>query len=283
MREGHFNVANMPKAGVLLYNAPDDSEQSDSDVGFSMAKMTINVGSNHPNDSTKATIYMDRVCGSGNFKNTFTGYYTNGEKSGDRCVLKRCKAGPVYHDNPYEQQLKVDKKAQSIIDAFNAANRPSEWHSDEVNAGNTIPIYPVRLIPSTLWTDSKTGAVSVIEPFIEYYRKFNSPTGWVPGDDEFADPIQALSHFSYHISKRKMLLCDLQGGGDANGYTLADPFIVSAKRLYGASDLGPQCIRNFLKRHVCGLYCNPRWLKPEEVEETVIHPIQRGLLPPYDT
>lgn len=132
-------------------------------------------------------------------------------------MLKRFKTGHVYHDNPYKQQLKVYKKVQSIIDAFNAANTPSEWHSDEVNAENTIPIYPVRLIRSTLWADNKTGAVSIIEPFIEGYRKFNSPTGWVPGDDEFADPIQALSHFSYHISDRKMLLCDLQGGGDANG------------------------------------------------------------------
>lgn len=71
MRENHFNVANMSKAGVLLYDAPDDSEQSDSGDGFFMAKMTMNVGSNPPNDSTKATVYMDRVRGSGNFKYAF--------------------------------------------------------------------------------------------------------------------------------------------------------------------------------------------------------------------
>lgn len=59
--------------------------------------------------------------------------------------------------------------------------------------------------------------MSLIEPFIENYRKFNSALGQAPDDDEFAGPIQALSHFSYHISDGKMLLCDLQGGGDANG------------------------------------------------------------------
>ncbi|TGO89767.1 hypothetical protein BPOR_0094g00020 [Botrytis porri] len=278
-------MANIFKAGVLIYDAPDDLEHSDSDDEFSIANMTINVGGNPPNDSTEATIYMDRVCESGNFKNAYDGFYTNGERSGQRCVLKEFKTGPVYRDDPYKQQLEIDKRAQSIIDAFNAANTPSEWHSDKVNAGSTIPIYPVRLIPSTLWTDNETGAVSVIEPFIKDYLKFNSPTGWVAPDDAFAGPIQALSHFSYHISDRRMLLCDLQGGADANGYTLADPAIASddPQRLYGASDMGPQCINDFFKRHVCELYCNPRWLKPEVVEEREVPRIQRGLLPPYDT
>ncbi|TGO24231.1 hypothetical protein BPAE_0108g00240 [Botrytis paeoniae] len=55
------------------------------------------------------------------------------------------------------------------------------------------------------------------------------------------------------------------------------------QRLYGESDMGPQCIKDFLKRHVCGLYCNPQWPKPEVVEEREVPPIQRGLLPPYDT
>ncbi|TGO49324.1 hypothetical protein BCON_0213g00010 [Botryotinia convoluta] len=277
-------MANMSRAEVFLYRAPDDLEHSDLDDDISIANMTINVAANFPNESTEATVYIDRVCGSGNFKNAFDGFYTNGERSGQRCVLKQFKTGSVYQDDPYKQQLEIDKKAQSIIDAFNAANTPSEWHSDEVNARNTIPIYPVRLIPSTLWTNNETGAVSVIEPYIEGYRKFNSPTGWVAVDDQFGGPIQALSHFSYHISDGKMLLCDLQGGADANGYTLADPAIASddPQRLYGASDMGPQCINDFFKLHVCEFYCNPQWLKPEAVIGEV-PPIQRGLLPPYDT
>lgn len=66
--------------------------------------------------------------------------------------------------------------------------------------------------------------------------------------------------------------------------TLADPAIASVgpQRLYGPSDMGPQAILTFFKNHVCEVYCNPQWLKLEVVERELL-PIQRGLLPPYET
>ncbi|ATZ55219.1 hypothetical protein BCIN_11g05000 [Botrytis cinerea B05.10] len=310
MREGFFDIADISRDEVSLDDAPDDLENSDfdddmfaanmtlklgtnspddlenpdSDDCLSIANMTLELGKHSPNDSTEATIYVDQVIGSGFFKNAYEGFYTNGERSGQRCVSKQFKTGFSYQDYQYRQQIEVEEKAKSIIDAFNATNTPSEWHSDLFDGGNTIPIYPVRFHPSTLCTNNETGAMSFIEPFIENYRKFNSALGQAPDDDEFAAPIQALSHFSYHISDGKMLLCDLQGGGDANGYTLADPAIASVgpQRLYGPSDMGPQAILTFFKNHVCEVYCNPQWLKLEVVERELL-PIQRGLLPPYET
>jgi hypothetical protein len=58
----------------------------------------------------------------------------------------------------------------------------------------------------------RSGAKFLIEPFIEGFKKFNSNTGWADNSSESAQAIQALSHFSYHFSKRESLLCDLQGG-----------------------------------------------------------------------
>ena len=68
-----------------------------------------------------------------------------------------------------------------------------------------------------------TGPRILVEPFIQgEYMKFNSNLGWADGRYEV---IQALSHFTYHHSKGKYLLCDLQGGEYDNHYILTDPVV----------------------------------------------------------
>jgi hypothetical protein len=53
---------------------------------------------------------------------------------------------------------------------------------------------------------------------IEDFGKFNSNSGWAPvTGTAWTDAMQALSHFSYHDSDDKVLLCDLQGGVYSDG------------------------------------------------------------------
>ena len=74
--------------------------------------------------------------------------------------------------------------------------------------------------------------------------------------------MQALSHYSYHISSGALLLCDLQGGIYADGAVLTDPVLMSQDERYGPTDLGRDGNVNFCSHHVCGEYCRADWTRP---------------------
>merc|ERR1719502_2020314 len=91
------------------------------------------------------------------------------------------------------------------------------------------------------------------------YFKFNSNTGYAAPDSA---TMQALSHFSYHHTNGKYLLCDLQGGRYDGYYVLTDPVIHSKDKEFGGTDLGQDGIDNFMAHHKCGRFCNPNWKVP---------------------
>lgn len=80
--------------------------------------------------------------------------------------------------------------------------------------------------------------------------------------------LQALSHYSYIFSRRRMLVCDLQGvlsyrgdgGGLGGSFELTDPTIhyTSASgrsNVYGKSDLGTRGVYTWLASHKCNDVC----------------------------
>jgi hypothetical protein len=90
-----------------------------------------------------------------------------------------------------------------------------------------------------------------------------------------ADIPQAFSHFSYLFSKRKMMVCDLQGVLDAACsppvFKLTDPVIhYSSSRgrtnVFGRTDRGRKGMTSFFKTHKCSELCrmlNRTWVRPE--------------------
>lgn len=74
--------------------------------------------------------------------------------------------------------------------------------------------------------------------------------------------VQALSHFSYHISKRDLLLCDLQGAAFDSGAVLTDPVIISNDGRFGPADMGARGMANFFHHHTCNRFCRPEWRRP---------------------
>jgi len=104
------------------------------------------------------------------------------------------------------------------------------------------------------------GQVCAVERFISGpYRKHNNNYGFV-NDDERNTP-QAFSHFSYEVSGKQLLVCDIQGVADL--YT--DPQIHTVvgddkvDRPFGKGNLGQRGIDQFLKTHRCNPIC--RYLK----------------------
>jgi len=116
--------------------------------------------------------------------------------------------------------------------------------------------------PESDWAGQK----HLVEPFIPNYQKFNSNTGVQMGDDGWPAAMQALSHFSYHTTGGRYVLCDLQGGVMDGGKSviLTDPVILSRDREFGVTDLGSEGISTFFARHNCTKFCREHWHQPRK-------------------
>ncbi|CAB9527770.1 Myosin heavy chain kinase [Seminavis robusta] len=182
--------------------------------------------------------------------------HNGGPQNGELCVIKEFKTGSVYEESFFQNDIKAVDKADSIIYAFNG------------HCFTGIGAKTIHLNKPAIWEDvhpDATGRKSkkLVEPMLEgEFLKFNSNSGYTNGADFMQE---ALSHFSYHHTGCKFLLCDLQGGHYADSYVLTDPVIMSAdnEKAYGATDLGKEGIDNFFAHHRCNRYCHAHWKKPQ--------------------
>jgi hypothetical protein len=189
----------------------------------------------------------------GAFRWVAKGRYTSGPRSGQACVVKWFKTGAVFSADYFTLDIKAVDKALEIVNMFN-----------QLNVINKV----VKINVSAVWsfTDNSSeewaGQKHLCEPFIQNYQKFNSNTGWSDDSMAWGEVMQALSHFSYHVSGGYYVLCDLQGGIYQQEVVLSDPVILSRNGEYGVTDLGPDGISSFFSQHDCNSFCRPNWTKP---------------------
>ncbi|XP_057375807.1 alpha-protein kinase 1-like [Daphnia carinata] len=215
------------------------------------------------NKSTDAQINIHTIFASGAFKNVYKGNYIKGERAGQECVCKIFKAGSVFEASYFQAELNVVAKALEIVNRFNRGknidqniwlNQPDVW---------------------VFLAGERKGEKVMIEPMITNFEKFNSNTGWTPEESSpWINAMQALSHFSYHTTNRRLLLCDLQGGVYKDGFVLTDPVIMSTNQEYGPTDLGAHGISTFFASHRCNKYCKAHWLIPRD--QKIYFTIQKG-------
>lgn len=201
-----------------------------------------------------ALVLRDRVFAKGGFKNVYMGEYTSGQRKGEKCVSKEFIDRVVYENAFFAMELEVVKRAVRVVQQFNerkfidrkiSINVPQVW------------VYT---------DDDMDGIKSLVEPYIENFEKFNSNSGWSGDGTPWHDVMQALSHFSYHVSGGFMVLCDLQGGVYADGVVLTDPVVMSRSHQLGPTDLGSDGISTFFARHECNKYCRGDWARPARAE-----------------
>ncbi|KAH7007203.1 kinase-like domain-containing protein [Ilyonectria destructans] len=191
----------------------------------------------------------------GAFRWVAEGTYTSGPRRGQPCVVKWFKTGAVFEADYFTLDIKAVDKALEIVNRFNELhvvnkrikiNVPSVWQfNDDVR-------------------DEWSGQRHLCEPFIQNYQKFNSNTGWNDDSMGWGEVMQALSHFSYHVSGGQFVLCDLQGGIYKDEVVLSDPVILSRNRDYGVTDLGSEGISSFFSQHDCNNFCRPNWTQPSD-------------------
>eukprot|EP00931_Biecheleriopsis_adriatica_P073575 TRINITY_DN47834_c0_g1_i1.p1 TRINITY_DN47834_c0_g1~~TRINITY_DN47834_c0_g1_i1.p1 ORF type:complete len:313 (-),score=58.43 TRINITY_DN47834_c0_g1_i1:132-1046(-) len=203
---------------------------------------------NAPENEASQARFETTPFAEGAFRYVFKGTYVEGPRVGEQCVMKEFKTGCVHEDTYFQEDINAVKKAGDIVQSFNDSGTVSK---------------PVYLNEPEVWSGTGgriKGHKFLVEPLIkgEYFR-FNSNTGYATPDTA---TMQALSHFSYHHTNGKYLLCDLQGGRYDGYYVLTDPVIHSKDKEFGGTDLGQDGIDNFMAHHKCGRFCNPNWKVP---------------------
>lgn len=180
-----------------------------------MANFSTNNDAARNNGSTKAQILPGQIeypFASGGFRWVGKGEYTNGERTGESCVIKWFKDETKQHmstSDMFSDDIRSVEKAIEIITRWNnfeiidqkiRMNRCARWHWSNDNCR------------------FKEGDPILVEPFINNFEKFNSNSGWSTGGVLWAKVMQELLHFSYHITGGNLVLCDLQGGMCSDGF-----------------------------------------------------------------
>lgn len=196
---------------------------------------------------------LDRPYAQGTFRWVAKGVYDSGPRQGEPCVIKWFKSGAVFADTFFTLDIKAVDLALEIVEEFNRLNLISK-----VIKVNIPTIWAFTDRSPSRWVGQKT----LCEPFIQNYQKFNSNSGWNDSSTLWAKAMQALSHFSYHMSRGDCVLCDLQGGVTQQEAVITDPAILTRDRDFGVTDLGQAGIISFFSQHVCNIYCRSNWIKP---------------------
>ena len=196
------------------------------------------------NHATKAKI-VEWDWSEGAFRRVHKGQYAAGDRIGQHCVSKVFKSGSVFEADYFKHDLAVVEKSAEIVEQFNRAL--------DVQIQVNIP---------QVWEFTLNEEKNLVEPYIKNFRKFNSNTGWNDSESAWPRIMQALSHFSYHVTGGAFVLCDLQGGLYKDGAILTDPVLLSRDRRFGPTDLGPHGISTFFAHHRCNEYCSATWTQP---------------------
>ncbi|KAH9586492.1 MHCK/EF2 kinase [Trypanosoma melophagium] len=116
-----------------------------------------------------------------------------------------------------------------------------------------MPPKPVHFLPAVVMEliDRKPPLFFAVEPQLDgNFTKYNNNSGYVPNEVRWTP--QAFSHFTYHASKKKLMIVDIQGVNDI--YT--DPQILTFDcKGYGRGNLGREGMRLFIRSHKCNGVC----------------------------
>lgn len=183
------------------------------------------------------------------------GHYVSGLRQGQRCVAKWFKNGAVFSEDFFTLDIKAADKALEIVERFNQLNM--------INKVIKINIPAIWRFDDNCEEDW-AGQMALCEPYIHNYQKWNSNNGWKDDSTAWGKCMQALSHFSFHISGGRYVLCDLQGGIHHNEVVLSDLVILSPTREYGVTDLGVEGMTTFFSKHTCNEICRSDRIKPAD-------------------
>ena len=182
----------------------------------------------------------------GNLRNI---YLMMTQKSEAKYVIKLPKDGSY---NMIEELM--DDWKNYMVSHYMAKKFKKELRSKGIEIIKNLEFLTLTVLESE--NSFKGSKFFACEKFLDgIFVKYNSNLGWVlkPKDKnlEFNDLVQAFSHFSFHFSKGKIVIVDIQGVKNV----MTDPAIQSLEQIFGSTDLGRYGIYKFLRRHQCTKIC----------------------------
>mmetsp|Transcript_51192 Transcript_51192/g.128439 ORF Transcript_51192/g.128439 Transcript_51192/m.128439 type:complete len:730 (+) Transcript_51192:80-2269(+) len=144
----------------------------------------------------------------------------------------------------YFQDVELQMYAKQWAKLFNSYDPPKKV--------DFIKAFVIEMI------DRPNRPLFCVERYISgSYRKHNNNWGYVSKDER--NTPQAFSHFTYHLSNHKLLICDIQGVGDL--YT--DPLMHSTTQdAFGRGNMSREGMERFLSSHECNAICKALCLPP---------------------
>jgi hypothetical protein len=273
----------------LMDKLPHDSEDDNND---DFAAVTYHSTSEDDtafrNGASEAWFAYDEVeipFAEGRDRYLAKGVYTNGPRKGKTCVAKWYKSqsdpklvSPTEIKNNAELfDLEIERIVQAhfLITKWNII-KPYLTPRIRVNIPDTFRI--MRKGDVVRDDEKEVSSAVLVERFARHScHKFNSNTGWWPKyfkDHEKAykkkhwiDVMQAVSHFSYHVSNGELVVCDFTGAffDQSSDLVLIDPVILSRSERWGATDLGSIGISTFFSQHKCNAFCQgKKWIIPDD-------------------
>ena len=206
------------------------------------------------------------------------------------CIVKGLKRSHAKYAHEWTKDIAVLKVAQSYSQKFNRAGIAPvniEFASAilyEVSRRGYISAPPLG--PRWNYGDMKPWQSRervFVEPFLNgRFVKANNNCGFVASYSsataEFFKVAQAFSHWTWVVSEKSLLICDLQGvfqtSEGEKKWQFTDPAIhcAAGKQRFGQTDLGPQGINAFFYYHVCNEYCC-RLSRPSVVIDVALPPV----------
>ena len=169
----------------------------------------------------------------------------------------------------HKRMAKMQHRAQELADRFNSRVRDFAI-DDEEAAGIAINFVPCVIyeVKDTVYGYPNEVAWIFAEPYLDgKFRKWNNNAGKVYSHDNpnvdgerfSLDTVpQAFSHYTFSVTDRRELVCDLQGVWNAvDGFEFTDPAIHNDddRRKRHRTDRGTGGMEQFCKTHVCSLLC----------------------------
>lgn len=193
-----------------------------------------------------------RLIGEGEFREVLEGTYLGGNRNQQAAACKRFK--PQYRHLSQEYFASDFQIIDKVIEYAEAWNEFCPvGHEITVNRGDIHR--------------SNSGIPYLVEPLIRYFEKYTSNNGWIGDTDDWeVRAMAAFTHFTYHQSNGRLIVCDLQGRYRSDRrrsrFELTDPAICSVSRSYGPTDLGSRGIESFFANHSVNEFCESYWRKP---------------------
>ena len=192
--------------------------------------------------------------GEGRFRRAYMGTWTRPVwKKGQHCVVKELKDDFTWKPSDWDTTKMIQEEAQEMANEFNAFSRTK---------------YPIKFAEMDVVKVSqrsdpegtpRVGESVIVEEYIKgNFKKWCNNYGFISQEAQTtARSMPAFMHWSWWYNDGQMMIADLQGVKQDNGYLLTDPVILSdsGDGQYGCTDTGVEGMAMFFINHKCNLFC----------------------------